>query len=169
MEWEDEYGINRLFGSEDESDKLPSSRRKVKEVPDLEDSSSESENEEEGEEGKEEKANTTGESSSSSSSEDESDGSPQSPAVKTVAGCTVGGQESGAPPQEKATGEDLQQRVKKYLEARAKDKNSSLICERLGLEINCLQQYPGAVSEGEGGRQSAGWRPGGHASDGGLC
>jgi hypothetical protein len=80
MEWDDEIGINRLFGSEDESDKLPSSRRKVKEVPELKDSSSESESEEEEEEEKEVKASTAGESSSSDDeSEEKEDGSPRSP------------------------------------------------------------------------------------------
>jgi hypothetical protein len=55
----------------------------------------------------------------------------------------VGGQESGAPPQENKTGESIQERVKFYLEAKAKEKNSSLIRERLGPEIivyNSIQE-----------------------------
>jgi hypothetical protein len=143
MEWEDEFGINRLFGSDEEI--LPPSRRKVKGVPDKVDTSSSSDSESENENENDQKrvkgkgkSGESGSSSESSSSEEELEenkkGELSSPANPVVAGSRTTSQESGAAPQEKDSGENVQAKVKRYLEG-VKAKNTSEIRERLGEDL----------------------------------
>jgi hypothetical protein len=136
MEWEDDFGIKNLFDSD--SDDLPSSSRKDKEVPgggESGNNSSDSGSEEEEEEG--DLSNKEEEKGSSSSSDDDDSAGKQNeevvqadlqpPPKSNVGGSAAGRQESGAPPQE----EDVSSKVKRYLEG-IRARTTLQIRERLG-------------------------------------
>jgi hypothetical protein len=127
---------------------LPPSSRKDKGVPGKEDtnsSESESSSDERKTDGENESQKDESENSDSSEEIDQEMGDLQPPAKSgRAAGCAGGHPGGGAtPPEEAAKAEEVQGKVKRYLEGIAKQRNVNLIRERLGpdnIVYNSIQE-----------------------------